>query len=231
MTSVSSVPSPDKMVIPLATSTPVKHDLEFSSFSSSDNTSDHLSQELDSESSSLSQLLEGPQISLTESQLLPTDLQDSLSEGVKNPSTSIVPVSTPKIILYKLVFDNVDLSITPTDMRSDVQKQLAHYVQIYAVKDRVDFSHLSEAYPTPVHLDQISLDDVLPSSNDYKELMSNFTTLVSRIMTKHLNFFSSDSVCTHIPHKYQKEMATRSEVVSACILHLYIYVFKLLWST
>ena len=102
-------------------------------------------------------------------------------------------------------------------MRSDVQKQLVHYVQIYAVKDRVDFSHLSEAYPAPKRLDQISLDSVLPSA-DYKELMSNF---VSRIMTKHLDFFFSDSVCAHIPHKYQKEMATRSEIVSACNLHLY----------
>ena len=111
--------------------------------------------------------------------------------------TSMMPTSTANIMLYKLVFDNID-----SDVRSDVQKQLVHYVQLSAVKDRVNFSHLPEAYPTPKHLNQISLVDVLPSSNDHQELR-NFTTLVSCIMTKHLVFLSSNSVCAHIPHKYQ----------------------------
>ena len=197
MTSVSSVPALDEGLIPLVTSTPVKHNSNFSSFSSYSTPDNQLPQELNSDSFSLSQLSEGLHISLSESQLLPTDLQHSLSEGTGDPSISMMPISTPNIMLYKLVFDNVDLSITPTDMLSDVQKQLVHYVQIYAVKDRVDFSHLPEAYPTPKHLDQISLVDVLPSSNDHQELMRNFTTLVSRIMTKHLDFLFRFCMCTH----------------------------------
>ncbi len=43
---------------------------------------------------------------------------------------------------YKLVFDNIDKTIKPRYMRQDVQSVMLHYVQVYAVKDRIDFSSI-----------------------------------------------------------------------------------------
>ena len=44
---------------------------------------------------------------------------------------------------YKIVFDNIDKNIKPRFMRSDFQTRSLHYVNSYAVKDRIDFSQFS----------------------------------------------------------------------------------------
>ncbi len=40
---------------------------------------------------------------------------------------------------YKIVFDNIDKNVNPRHMRSDNQTRSLHYVQSYAVKDRINY--------------------------------------------------------------------------------------------
>lgn len=97
-------------------------------------------------------------------------------------------------------------------MRSEHQTKSLHYVQSYAVRDRLDFSAFSKEART-----EVDLFDIIPDGSDYQLLKANFTTLVSRIIVKHMPFFSAD--CRgipqqHIPHKYSRQMSSKSEVVS-----------------
>lgn len=113
---------------------------------------------------------------------------------------------------YKIVFDNIDKNVKPRFMRSEHQTRSLHYVQSYAVKDRVNFSSFSSEVRT-----EVNVFDVIPDCNDLEMLKSNFKILVSRLIVKHMPFFSTDYKGIpqrHIPHKYSKEMSSKSEVVS-----------------
>ena len=95
----------------------------------------------------------------------------------------------------------------------DFQTQSLHYVQIYSVKDRIDFFSFSEL-PSDGNR---SVYDTLPSNGDYQELKQNFAIIVACSITDHLSFFSNDLknlVPMHIPHPYSQEMSAKSEVVS-----------------
>lgn len=98
-------------------------------------------------------------------------------------------------------------------MTMNKQTKSLHFYHAYAVKDRIDTSHLPEC-----HLSQPSLtyNDFIPSDEDYASLKSDFTVLVTRILCQHMNFFKakfSGSVTWNIPHIYSKEMRMKSEVV------------------
>ena len=113
---------------------------------------------------------------------------------------------------YKLVFDNIDKHVKPRYMRSDSQAVSLHYVHVYGVKDRIDYSSLSSQKPT-----ELNLYDILPSAEDYDSLKKDFTTLISRMLHTHLPFFGDDFknlAEKHIPHQYSAEMCLKSEVVS-----------------
>ena len=124
---------------------------------------------------------------------------------------------------YKMVFDNVDTNVKPRYMSMDHQTQSLHYVQAYAVKDRISFSLFDDKVPTCVNA-----YDVIPNESDYQSLKSNFVVLVSRIIVEYMPFFNTDYKGIpqqHIPHKYTKQMSSKSEVVS-----VYIYTSKPLTS-
>ena len=118
---------------------------------------------------------------------------------------------------YILVGDNVDFSVTPTYMRSDKQKQLLHYFQFCAIKDRLDLSSLSSTMKT----DRPTLDDVMSAvkvtAEERESLLSNYIILISRILIDNMSYFHltySDLITAHIKHKYSQEMSKESEVVS-----------------
>ena len=124
--------------------------------------------------------------------------------------------STPGL---KLV---IDKTVKPRDQRLDAQTQSLYYIQVYAVKDHVDYSSLSHSPPPsgkPVY-------DLIPSTAVYEELKKNFKIIVSRILVKHVAFFSEDFkglIEPHIPHQHSSEMAKKSEIVSYTTL-LYIFI-------
>ena len=113
---------------------------------------------------------------------------------------------------YKLVFDNIDKNAKPRHMRSDNQTRSVHYVQSYAVKDRVNYDSISNEQST-----EVNVFDILPTEEDYKSLKMNFAILVSRVIVKFFPFFTSDYKglpIKHIPHEHSAEMASKSEIVS-----------------
>jgi len=113
---------------------------------------------------------------------------------------------------YKIVFDNIDKNVRPRFMRSEHQTRSLHFVHSFAVKDRIAFSQFSSKTPT-----EVNVFDILPDDNDYKSLKSDFAVLVSRMIVEYMPFFSADYKgisSKYIPHKYSKQMSSKSEVVS-----------------
>jgi hypothetical protein len=154
-----------------------------------------------------------------------TNLED---RGVGQPTSSAIRISAHHYHPrpgYKVVIDNIDKNVKPRDMRIDSQTKSLHYVQLYGVKDRVDFSSLSNIPKAG----EMCLYDILPSTEDYQKLKENLSILVARTMTDNLSFFSKDFkslVPRHVPHQYSREMSAKSEVVSCNYL---TYVYKCLY--
>ena len=149
----------------------------------------------------------------------------SLSEEDNDPDEEAVPTSpsadaevaqnVPQSLNagYKLVFDNIDKNVKPRYMRCDAQTKSLHYVQVYGVKDRVDYSSLTSEHKT-----EMNLYSILPTSDDYESIKKDFATIISRIVHRHLSFFGAEFkklIQRHIPHQYSAEMCEMSEVVSA----------------
>lgn len=135
-------------------------------------------------------------------------------------SEQITPVFS-----YKLVGDNIDKDIKPRNMRIDHRTKSLHYFNAYAIKDRIDTSHLVESHNSSP---QLCLNDILPTNQDYSTLKSNFTVLVSRILCQNFEFFRihfSDVLISHIPHRYSKEMSEISEMVRTSIATVFANCF------
>ena len=118
---------------------------------------------------------------------------------------------------HKIVFDNIGKDVKPRHMTSDNQTRSLHYVQSYAVKDRVNYDCLSSERRT-----EVCVFDILPTKEDYDILKKNFAVLVSRVMVKFIPYFTSDYKelpTKHIPHEHSKEMATKSEIVSLFLIN------------
>ena len=104
------------------------------------------------------------------------------------------------------------------DQRVDSQNRSLHYVQVYAVRDMVDFFQQSTAPPPR---DEWSVYDILPTTSDYQVLKDNFSILIARILVEHTPYFREDFkglVVNHIQHPYSSLMANASEVVSDSIV-------------
>lgn len=112
---------------------------------------------------------------------------------------------------FKLVMDNIDSTVRPRYMREDAQNQSLHYVQVYAVKDRIDYSSIPDPAPSSTR----NIFNIIPSSD--AQLKKNLAILVARILVEYIQFFNKDFrdlVTTHILHKYSYQMSQKSEVVS-----------------
>jgi len=89
---------------------------------------------------------------------------------------------------YKIVIDNIDKNVKPRNMSVDAQTKSLHYVQIYSVKDRMDFGKLSDVPPSG----EKCLYDILPTTDDYEKLKTNFSVHVARVMVEYIPFFSEN---------------------------------------
>ena len=96
---------------------------------------------------------------------------------------------------FKIVGDNLDKTVKPRHMRSDNQNKSLHYFHSMAVKDRIDFSSLSD---TPSKKSTPSLKSVtqslLPTSTDNQILRKHFTIHISRILAENMPFFHTHSL-------------------------------------
>lgn len=78
---------------------------------------------------------------------------------------------------FKVVGDNIDKNIRRSYQRIDRTTRSLHYFHMFAVKDRVDFSHLSNSRPTHVEVD---IQVLLPSAKDFAAIKNDFEILISR---------------------------------------------------
>ena len=78
---------------------------------------------------------------------------------------------------YKDVGDNLDKNIRPSFQRIHHQTKSVHYFHTFAVKDRIDFSDLSESVP---HNVKISLKNLLPGPADLTSLLDELQVIVAR---------------------------------------------------
>ena len=79
----------------------------------------------------------------------------------------------------KIVFDNIDKTIKPRHMTLNSQTTSLHYVQAMAVKDRIDYSFLSDKIDPKR---ECNLYDILPDADDYDSLKKRFITHISRMI-------------------------------------------------
>ena len=78
---------------------------------------------------------------------------------------------------FKEVGDNLDKNIRPSFQRISHQTKSVHYFHTLAVRDRIDFSDLSESVP---HGIKISLTTLLPSPADLANLFDELQVIVTR---------------------------------------------------
>lgn len=117
---------------------------------------------------------------------------------------------------FKCVGDNIDKNVRPRFMRVDRRTQSLHYFNAFAVKDRVDSSSLSPKKLASTEPLQLDVAQILPSEDDWYQLVQNCTTLLSRVLAEYIPIFTEvrDCVCMHIQHAESKAMKKKSVVVS-----------------
>ena len=154
---------------------------------------------------------------LSSKSVSPSESPTELSGNTQSDSVHPVPNVTTSDLWcgFKLVGDNIDKNVRPRYMRGDHQSQSLHYFHCVAVKDRIDLSQVSNACSFINH-DEMKLEVLLPSHEDYENLQKNITVLISRLLVQHIPFFKEgrSSVTQHIEHQYSVEMAEKSKVVS-----------------
>ncbi len=114
---------------------------------------------------------------------------------------------------FKIVFDNIDLTVRPRHSTEERQSLSLHNVNAFAVKDRINYSTFSSTRERK----EDYLYSILPNDEDYQSLKERFIIHVSRIIVKYMNFFKEDFqnlIQWHIPHQFSKVMSKKSEVVS-----------------
>jgi len=80
---------------------------------------------------------------------------------------------------YKIVIDNVDKNFRPSYQRVDHQTKSFHCVHMFASKDRIDFSSLSNSKPQQI---SVLPKDILPNSSELSDVKEHFKVLVSRFV-------------------------------------------------
>ena len=105
-------------------------------------------------------------------------------------------------------------------MRKDIQNQDLHLFASNLIENRVNFSHLPNDHPKgdilsfPRHKFSLNV-------SEWKEYAKSAKVLVGRIIAEFLPKFKwiKSILPIHIPHRYSKEMAVRSTIVSLPILN------------
>jgi hypothetical protein len=82
------------------------------------------------------------------------------------------------------------------------------------MKEKVIDVSLEDVNPQKT-VENVQLIELLPDGDVQENLVWQWAVLVSRVVTKYMPAFKSfrRNVIYHIPHKYSKEMATKSEIV------------------
>ena len=101
-----------------------------------------------------------------------------------------------------------------------------------AVKDRVVDGDISVTQPSAMVKD-LELHTFLPTIEDCIKLNNKFIILIARVLTDHFAAWKylQECVPTHIPHKFSKETAMKSDIVCIRFSELLDWVFVILIAT
>ena len=134
------------------------------------------------------------------------------SSSTSSSLDRIVPVNpkSPVLKTFKIVGDNIDKNIRPSEMRIDTQTRSLHYFHSYAVRDRIDLTNYDDSSSLPDKSD-IDLQQLLPTSNDYDTIKQHFAILIARVLKLYTPFFATygNGLERHIQHEHTKEMAQK----------------------
>lgn len=127
---------------------------------------------------------------------------------------------------FRLVGDNIDLMVHARIQSQQHENRSIHWTQQYAVLNRVQETSLDTKRPRK-SLKEVQLIDLLPNQSVQGRLKQRWAVLVSRIVCRYLPAFQHqrDVVIWHIPHRYSKEMSSKSQTVSKigqCHNHIYL---------
>ena len=100
-----------------------------------------------------------------------------------------------------------------------------HWTHQFAIVDRVLNPNLDDTGPQE-DVKNLQLVELIPDEHVQKNLVLQWSILISRIVTKFLPAFRpyQAHVVYHIPHTYSAEMASKSETESANKLCVYYLV-------
>ena len=127
---------------------------------------------------------------------------------------------------FNICRDFIDKHVRRRHMRSDQQNVSLNYFHSYAVKDRVNLHDVSDVAPANPPTVSDVLKVVLPTESDDGIIRDEFASLLARMVCDNMHYFKEnyvDIVQRHIPHKYEIEMSSKSQVVS---VHLILYICR-----
>lgn len=125
---------------------------------------------------------------------------------------------------FEICGDNIDKHVRRRHMRSDQQNVSLNYFHSYTIRDRVNLHDVSDVAPANPPTVSDVLKVVLPTESDDGIIRDEFASLLARMVCDNMHYFKKnygDIVQRHIPHKYEKEMSSKSHVVS---VHLILYI-------
>ena len=122
---------------------------------------------------------------------------------------------------FQIICDNIDLEITPHLSTIHHRKQSLYWVNLLAVKHRVQANDLPDDRPQKP-IQEMKNSEFLPSLLDHAALRLQFITLTARITTKRLTclFDFSKLAVSHIKHRHSGSMKQKSELVSCLFTRL-----------
>ena len=143
------------------------------------------------------------------------DMGENHTELVHVWRQQIAAPSSDSSQRFVIVGDNIDKRVNPRDMQINRQVQSLHYFHSYAVRNRVNSSHLDGIH-AQCDIRTLPISTFLPTLEDCTAICDNYVVLVCRIIVKHLLCFSAfrSYVPSHILHEFSAEMTQKSELVS-----------------
>jgi hypothetical protein len=126
---------------------------------------------------------------------------------------------------YRFNMDNLDFHIRVRDMTEAHQNQSKHYVQLMAVKDRVNCENLPDDAPVG-DLNGVENSQLLPSAEDNDDLREDMIHIISLILIEHLPAFEvfQGVYPEYFQHQYSDVMDEKSVVVGRVCMNLVVQI-------
>lgn len=121
---------------------------------------------------------------------------------------------------YDVIGDNIDLTITPTNMTSEKQRKSIHWFMNLIIKKRV-FAPVTLADDKPQgDISETPVSKFFPSTNDNSSLKDNFMFHVGKVVVSQLKFLNQFKPCLpqFISHEHIEELSKKSQFIICDLL-------------